>query len=613
MNGAGLFVNSVVNALGWTLLHFVWQGVIIAVVYAFLSVTLKASKANIRYNLGVVALFLMLLVPVLTFLSVFQAPFPQTGSSDPLGSISVLATGMVSAYGVATPWFGELGLWFDVLAPWAVAGWLAGVTVMSRKLYREWRQVRQLVRDKVRPLPARWQQVADSLHQLFGIRVIVRVLESGMTSVPMVLGWLKPVVLIPSSALLGLSSQQLEMLLAHEFAHIRRMDYLINLLQIFVETVLFYHPAVRWLSSQVRHERELCCDELVVELKGDSLAYARALAEMEELRSLIPSIGMAASGGQLLTRINRLSAVPLPQKGVLHWMVGFLVMAAGLGMFTMTHYALTTASEPDVPVAVAAPVAMSPVSAPAPALTEPAASNAGFSGPVAATETVGPQVVESEVPAVPDEIVPTVSAATRVAPVRAGGMDLPAVPKASQEEPPAQTEIVPAAASAGTPEAAAPIDLPPAPELAVPSAAEQAPIDLQQVSGGRLLSGKQPKFPRKARLRGTEGWVRVAYTVDRNGRVHDIYDLESLNGRIFSKAVHKAIATWRFEPFMQDGELVEQSVVRTIQFSIDPNAEIVSGCVFATGTRLCRDRRHTDTREHRLYQAKASNAGKSIH
>jgi TonB family protein len=426
----------------------------------------------------------------------------------------------------------------------------------------------------------------------------------------MVLGWLKPVVLIPSSAILGLSSQQLEMLLAHEFAHIRRMDYLINLLQIFVETMLFYHPAVRWLSSRVRHERELCCDELVVELKGDSLVYARALAGMEELRSLTPSIGMAANGGQLLTRINRLSAAPLPQKGVLHWMVGFLVMAAGLGMFTMTHYALNTPSKPDVPVVVAAPAVVSPVQSPSPAVSESVDSEAGL------PEPVSPQVVNSDVPAAPDAVVRPVSAVTRVIPIQACKIDAPAALEVSQEDQPALPKIapgkepVPAAASAGTPEVAEPIEMSSVPELAISSTGGSS-IEPQMITGGRLISGKQPKFPRKARLRGIEGWVTVSYTVDRNGRVRDIYDLESLNGRIFSKAVRKAITTWRFEPFMQDGEVVEQTVVRTIQFRVDPNSEIITGCVVATGTRLCKDRRHTDTREHRLYQARANDVGKS--
>lgn len=120
------------------------------------------------------------------------------------------------------------------------------------------------------------------------------------------------------------------------------------------------------------------------------------------------------------------------------------------------------------------------------------------------------------------------------------------------------------------------------------------------------MSGKQPRFPRKARLRGTEGWVTVRYTIDRDGRVRDARTLASSNGRIFSKTVHRALATWQFEPFRRDGKVVEQSATRTIQFRIDPDAKIVSGCVMATGSRLCKRKRNPDIGEDRLYQAKAN-------
>ena len=112
----------------------------------------------------------------------------------------------------------------------------------------------------------------------------VRLLESTLVDVPTVIGWLKPVVLLPASALAGLSPHQLEAILAHELAHIRRHDYLVNLLQTLVETLLFYHPAVWWLSRRIRAERENCCDDLAVSLCGDPVAYAAALAELEGLR-----------------------------------------------------------------------------------------------------------------------------------------------------------------------------------------------------------------------------------------------------------------------------------------------------------------------------------------
>jgi beta-lactamase regulating signal transducer with metallopeptidase domain len=117
---------------------------------------------------------------------------------------------------------------------------------------------------------------------------------------------LRPVILLPASALTGLSPQQLEAIIAHELAHIRRHDYLINLLQTVVETLLFYHPAVWWVSRRIRQEREHCCDDLAVAVCGDALTYARALLEMEQLRAAGPQLAMAANGGSLMNRIQRL-------------------------------------------------------------------------------------------------------------------------------------------------------------------------------------------------------------------------------------------------------------------------------------------------------------------
>jgi hypothetical protein len=136
------------------------------------------------------------------------------------------------------------------------------------------------------------------------------------------------------STLSGLSPWQLDAILAHELAHVRRHDYLVNLLQAAVETLLFYHPAVWWLSNEVRRERESCCDDLAVELCGDRLAYARALAELEGLRLSPPRLALAADGGALMERVRRLVGAPV-RRSRRSWLVGLLALAllpAGLAL-----------------------------------------------------------------------------------------------------------------------------------------------------------------------------------------------------------------------------------------------------------------------------------------
>ena len=201
----------------------------------------------------------------------------------------------------------------EPLLPTLILVWIAGVSMLSLRLLTGWIWVQRLRTRGNAPAADEWQRMAPRLSRRLHIARAITLLESTLVDVPTVIGWLKPVVLLPASALAALSPQQLEAILAHELAHIRRHDYLVNLLQTLVETVLFYHPAVWWLSRRIRIERENCCDDLAVSLCGDPVAYANALADLESLRSeTAPThhIAMAATGGALLQRVRRLLGAP---------------------------------------------------------------------------------------------------------------------------------------------------------------------------------------------------------------------------------------------------------------------------------------------------------------
>jgi len=159
----------------------------------------------------------------------------------------------------------------------------------------------------VEPAAAAWIETVEGLIQRLQVSRPVRLYTSAIAEVPMVIGLVRPYILFPVSTVTGLSESQLRAVLAHELAHIRRHDYLVNLLQTAVETLLFYHPAVWWLSRRVRQEREHCCDDLAVEVCGDVMEYAGALAQLEELRGCTSEPALAATGGDLLARIRRLT------------------------------------------------------------------------------------------------------------------------------------------------------------------------------------------------------------------------------------------------------------------------------------------------------------------
>jgi uncharacterized protein (TIGR03435 family) len=189
----------------------------------------------------------------------------------------------------------------------------------------------------VRPAPAQWQRKLDELKTRIRISQPVRLLTSAIVQVPTVVGWLRPVILMPIGALAGLPAEHIEALLAHELAHIRRHDYLVNILQSAAEALLFYHPAVWWISNYLRSERELCCDDVAVAISGDALIYVRALADLEQHRPAHLNLVLAANGGSLPARIARLlgqsrkSSSAMPGPGIL--LAAALLAITAYGLF----------------------------------------------------------------------------------------------------------------------------------------------------------------------------------------------------------------------------------------------------------------------------------------
>jgi beta-lactamase regulating signal transducer with metallopeptidase domain len=290
------------TALGWTLVHFVWEGALIAALVALAHLILRRASANLRYLSACGAMLLMLAAPVVTLLAIAGRQHTTTGH----------ISGGESTGGVAHYFPVLIGLWITgvvLLSVWSAGGWM-----MARRLRRRSRS----------PIPAHWQSRLEHLSRRVGVRRTVRIFQTALTDVPMVIGWLRPVILVPVCAITSLNVLQLEALLAHELAHIRRHDYLVNLVQTAIETLLFYHPGVWWLGSRIREERENCCDDIAVTVCGNTLVYASALANLEESRAAGIRLAMAASNGSLLTRIRRLtSAGQLAGSSTPGWLVTF--------------------------------------------------------------------------------------------------------------------------------------------------------------------------------------------------------------------------------------------------------------------------------------------------
>jgi bla regulator protein blaR1 len=303
--------STAVETLGWALVHFAWQGVVAAGVFALLDLAAHGAGARVRYALAAFTLSAMAVMPPLTVLYT-RAPGRESTPAAASGP-AALSIGEVQARPARMPALDDrsaLAIRARIAnaLPAIVALWCAGVLVLSIRYLGGWRLVQQMDRS-AQPING---DVAGRLARLLRrMRVSrpVRLLESTMVEVPTVVGWLRPAILLPAATMAGLTAEQLEAILAHELAHVRRYDYLASLLQSAVETILFYHPAVWWVSHRMRVERELCCDDEAVAACGNPIEYARALAGLEALRPA-PRLAPAATGGPLFDRVARLVAAP---------------------------------------------------------------------------------------------------------------------------------------------------------------------------------------------------------------------------------------------------------------------------------------------------------------
>lgn len=299
-------MNALLEAAGLALLHSLWTGALIAAALAFALLFLRGARA--RYSAAVVALGLFALTPLFWLL-----PEP----AGPIASVAPSSAAAIAAAPAPAPH------WLTLL-PYA---WALGAALFAVRALGGWAVVLRLRRQGARVIDPLILGAVQKWSAELGIMRRVHVLTAAVES-PVTLGWWRPVVLLPLSALTGLGRPELEAVLAHELAHIARHDYLINWLQVWFEVVYFYHPAAWWLSSVLRREREYCCDDIAVQLSGDRARYARALLQLADLQSCRPP-ALAARQGDLETRIRRILQVNQPSAPPV-WALPLLLLAVSL-------------------------------------------------------------------------------------------------------------------------------------------------------------------------------------------------------------------------------------------------------------------------------------------
>jgi TonB family protein len=571
-----------IHALGWTLLHFLWQGLVIGAGYAAARALLPKSHCNARYATGLVALALLALWPLATLVALR----PQGAVEVAFGAPAIAAGGAAM---LARDEAFDLAANIDRVLPWLVLLWLVGVVGVAGRALQQWRRFSRIARQWAESSPE-LDAMLVALTRRFGFVRRVRVLVSERIDTPMLLGWLRPVVLLPTAVALGFPRQQVELILAHELGHLRRYDHLVNLAQAVLETLLFYHPVVHWISREVRNERELCCDALVLRLvRGEPREYARTLAALEELRQTAAPVVLAASGGQLIERVRRIVGLPAPRAAAQARHPGrwLLIGAAFIGALFVAQRIeranrvfspkalsidwITSADVRTLPFAALslpyerprlrlasvtppepAPAAESPVPTAAALAAGGVAADAALRGtvPAAASAAVVPPKSEP-LASIPAAAAPATDAVDRTVAASAPAPVAPAIAKPSADI------------------AAAPVE-----PVAAP-AATKAPVATYVVA---------PSFPNY--YASLSGRVEATFSISPDGSVKDIEFHGSQDGA-FERAAERALRQWRFDP----ATLPDHPMRYTQAFVFAPKGRGATHeeCVQSTGSLICRD------------------------
>ena len=349
-----------VEQIGWLLIHSVWQFTLIAISVSVVLRLFFFNRNAGRHATCLIGMGLIAVAPVVTYLMLpdyatsgrdnvavqFASPdqnsavaaYPKisvgnTASFAAPSTASTIVAGPVASRVAASPVAGSWRVRMnEIVVPWfttLVPLWCCGVLLFAIRPALSLYMLSRLRRAGLSPVNASVARVLARAARRMGMSSTPGIFESALVKVPMVTGYLKPIILVPATVISGLSPQELEAIFLHELAHIRRHDFIVNLIQTLLETLFFYHPAVWWLSSTLRCEREHCCDTTAAEKLGNSATYGRALLKLEELQGEVPSLALGATHGSLLQRVERLGIIEsrrMPRTGA----ITILLVACGL-------------------------------------------------------------------------------------------------------------------------------------------------------------------------------------------------------------------------------------------------------------------------------------------
>lgn len=350
-----IFDENIMNALGWSFVHTLWQGIIVGTVLFVALRFLRNKSSNIRYMISVSSLLLIVFLSIFNFSNnynqkseinnevvvenVHEAKFNELDFAN-TNSDFVLKADLLSALESNIQ---NLDKYFPII----INLWILGILLFTAKFIYSFLYTNKLKRSKVNNIDSKWIIQFEQIRKKLKLNKKIKYIESKMVKVPFVLGYLKPIIVIPFGMLTSIPANQVEAIIAHELAHIRRNDYIINVLQTIIETVFFFHPAVWYISAQIRKERENCCDDIALGICEEKLTYAKALVSVQELQlgKFYSAVAFSGKKKHLLNRIKRMIMKPKVKSNFTDKIIAALIIVSAIVALSFTYAAETTDHE----------------------------------------------------------------------------------------------------------------------------------------------------------------------------------------------------------------------------------------------------------------------------
>lgn len=351
-----LLSSELIEAIGWTLVHSLWQGAVVAIVLTILLILMRRNSAQVKYFISFIALIGLLVWSAATFVHSYnyakeKAALRENIISSPGYIRTVLTENISSKTEVESLKTNSLNLQIIKIRGFLQRNfsficslWLIGMLIFSFRLIGGGLYIRRVRSGNLIDIDKEWMKILNELADKLNIKRKVQAYFSPYIKTPLTVGSIKPFILFPVSVFTGFTPKEIEAIIAHELAHVIRNDYFFNILQSVLEIFFFYNPAVWIISSQIRNERENSCDNIAIEITGDKVAYAKALAGIQVYQMEQERLAMAfsSSGGNILQRIKRLQKKVTMKTNLIEGLIaaGIIIIGLTLASFTFGENAL---------------------------------------------------------------------------------------------------------------------------------------------------------------------------------------------------------------------------------------------------------------------------------